>query len=102
MIITQENLIKQIADQEGVKEETIRRVFKSAEHVIFNCLSATTASENTTVKVLDGLSLECRYVPAKRMHTYDDLVTEPKIWLKPKVTRYYNRKLNNKSNQKGW
>ena len=94
MIITQDNLIKQIADKEDINVATVREIFKSAEDIIFDHLSSTTPSENTIIKLLDGLSLECNYVPEKEIHTYDDIVCKPKIWSKPKITRYYNRKLN--------
>ena len=94
MIITQDNLIKQIADKEDINVATVREIFKSAEDIIFDHLSSTTPSENTIIKLLDGLSLECNYIPEKEIHTYDDIVCKPKIWSKPKITRYYNRKLN--------
>lgn len=94
MIITQENLIRQIADKEDINAETVRTIFESAENIIFNCLSSTTPSENTIIKLLDGLSLECNYIPEKKIHTYDDITCKPRIWTKPKITRYYNRKLN--------
>ena len=94
MIITQDTLIKQIADKEDINVATVRNIFKSAEDIIFDHLSSTTPSENTIIKLLDGLSLECNYVPEKEIHTYDDIVCKPRIWSKPKITRYYNRKLN--------
>lgn len=74
--------------------DIVRQIFKSAEDVVFQCLSSTTPSENIIVKVLDGLSLECNYIPEKRIHTYDDIVCRPRIRARPRVTRYYNRKLN--------
>ena len=94
MIITQDILIKQIADKEDINVATVREIFKSAEDIIFDHLSSTTPSENIIIKLLDGLSLECNYVPEKEIHTYDDIVCKPRIWSKPKITRYYNRKLN--------
>ena len=94
MIITQDTLIKQIADKEDINVATVREIFKSAEDIIFDHLSSTTPSENTVIKLLDGLSLECNYVPEKEIHTYDNIQCDAKIWTKPKITRYYNRKLN--------
>lgn len=94
MIVTQESLIKQIAEKEDINIATVRKVFKTAEKIIFAYLSSTTPSDNTIIKLLDGLSLECSYIPKKQIHTYDDIICKPKIWTKPKVTRYYNRKLN--------
>lgn len=94
MIITQENLINRIAEKADMDAAVVRRIFKTAESVIFDCLAATTSSENTMIKVLDGFSLECSYIPEKEIHTYQDIVCRPRIRTKPKITRYYNRKLN--------
>ncbi|MDE6208464.1 MAG: hypothetical protein K2M73_02185 [Lachnospiraceae bacterium] len=94
MIVTQENLVKQIADKENINAATVKKVFKSAEDIIFNHLSSTTPSQNTIIKLLDGLCLECNYIPEREIHTYDNIVCKPRIHTKAKVTRYYNRKLN--------
>lgn len=94
MIITQENLVKQIANKEDIDVATVRKIFESAEKIVFDYLSSTTSSESIIVKLIDGLSLECNYVPEKEIHTYDDIVCKPRIWVKPRITRYYNRKLN--------
>lgn len=94
MTITQDELIKQIAHKEDINVTTVRNVFKSAENIIFDYLSSTTPSENTLIKLLDGLSIECRNIPSKEIHTYDDIKCSERIWAKPKITRYYNRKLN--------
>ncbi len=94
LIVTQEKLVKQIADKADINEASVRKMFETAEELIFGCLSSTTASEQTVIKLMDGLSLECRYVPEKKIHTYDTIVCKPKIWVRPKITRYYNRKLN--------
>lgn len=94
LIMTQETLIKKIAEQENISTAIVQQIFKSAEQIIFDCLSSTTSSEHTIIKVLDGLSMECNYMPAKEIHTFNHIVCQPKIWVKPKITRYYNRKLN--------
>lgn len=95
MTITQDELIKQIANKtEDINVATVREIFKSAEDIIFDYLSSATPSEKIIIKPLDGLSLECNYIPEKEIHTYDDILCKSKIWVKPKITRYYNRKLN--------
>lgn len=94
LIITQENLIRQIAGKEDLNASEVRKIFKTAEDIIFDCLSSTTSSERTVIKLMDGLSLECSYIPEKEIHTYGNIVCKPRIWTKPKITRYYNRKLN--------
>ena len=95
LTLTQDNLIKQIAEKEDIDVATVRNIFKSAEDVIFAYLSSTTLSESRIVKLLSGISIECNYIPEKRINTYDNIICEPRIWAKPKITRYYNRKLNN-------
>lgn len=94
MTVTQENLITEIADKENINVATVRDIFKSAEEIIFAHLSSAAPSKNVIVKILDGLSVECSFVPEKEIHTYDTIICKPKIWAKPKITRYFNRKLN--------
>ena len=94
MTITQKDIIKDISKREGINVATVRKIFKSAEDIVFAYLSSTTPTDKTVVKLLDGLSLECKYVPPKEIHRYEDIQCDEKIWVKPKITRHYNRKLN--------
>lgn len=94
MTITQEELIRQIAQKENIDAITVRSIFRSAEHLIFQHLSSATPDENVVIKVLNGLSLECNYMHEREIHRYDDIKCSARIWTKPKITRYYNRKLN--------
>ena len=94
MTVNQDTLIKKIAEREDVNVATVRKIFKTAEELLFAYLSSTTPSENVIIKPFDGLSIECTYIPEKVIHTYDEIICEPRIWAKPKITRHYNRKLN--------
>ena len=94
MIITQEQLIREIAETENINLADLRRIFAGLEGLIFRYLSMATPSESLTVKPLKGLSVECKYVPERHLHTYQELHCRERIWAKPKITRYYNRKLN--------
>lgn len=87
--------MKQIAKREDINVATVRAIFGSAENIIFDYLSSTTPSEKTTVKVFNGLSLECNYIPEREIYTFDNIKCDARIWTKPKITRYYNKKLNN-------
>lgn len=94
LIVTQEKLMKQISEKENINLATVRKVFKSAEDLVFVYLSSTTPTDKTVVKILNGLSLECKYIPEKEINTYTNIVSKERIWVKPKITRYYNRRLN--------
>ena len=92
--VTQDDLINQVAAREDTSVATVRQIFDSAENIIFDYLSSTSPSENVTVKLFSGLSLEGKYIPERELHTYDDIVCKERIRVRPKVTRYYNRKIN--------
>lgn len=94
MILTQDDLIKRIAKKEDINVAMVRKVFKTAEKIIFDHLSSTTPSETMTVKPLDGLSIECQYVPEKEIFGFDNFIAEDRIKAKSRITRHYNRKLN--------
>ena len=68
MIITQDDLIREIADKEDIDVTTVRDIFKSAENSIFAYLSSTTPSENIIIKLLNGLSLESEYIPEHKIN----------------------------------
>lgn len=94
MVLTQDELIKQIAKREDINVAMVRKVFKSAEKIIFDHLSSTTPSEAMTVKPLNGLSIECQYYPEKEVFGFDNFIAVDRIKAKSKITRHYNRKLN--------
>ena len=94
MILTQDDLIKRIAKKEDINVAIVRKVFKCAEKIIFDHLSSTTPSEKMNVKPMDGLNIECQYVPEKKVFGFGNFVAEDRIKAKPKITRHYNRKLN--------
>lgn len=96
MNITQDELIKKIADEEGIDVTTVRKVFNSAEKNIFAYLSSTAPSEDVQIKILDGLSLDATYVPERTINRgiFQDYNCSSKIKVKSTVTRYYIDKLN--------
>lgn len=94
LVITQKQLIDQIAKKEDINIETVRRVVSATEELIFDYLSSTTPSENVVVKILNGLSLIGKYIPEKEIYTYDNIKCRDRIRVCPKITRYYNRKIN--------
>ena len=94
LTITQDMLIKDIAASEDIDVATIRRIFTALEQTLILRLSSTTQSESTIIKVLNGLSIECNYIPERTIHRYEDITCKARIHARPKLTRYFNRKLN--------
>lgn len=94
MIVTQKQLISQIAKKEGVSAATVRRIIEATEDVVFDCLSSTTPSESVVVKILNGISVVGKYTPTKDIHTYEDIHCEERIKVRAKVTRHYSRRIN--------
>ena len=94
MILTQDDLIKRIAKKEDINVAMVRKVFKTAEKIIFDHLSSTTPSETMVAKPLDGLSIECQYCPEKEVFGFGNFIANDRIKARPRITRHYNRKLN--------
>jgi hypothetical protein len=98
LIITQDSLIKQIADKEDINVATVRNIFKSAEDIIFDHLSSTTPSENIIIKILNGISLERKYIP-KRIYTkgmFKNIDCPEHVNIKVNSSTYYTRRINDK------
>jgi hypothetical protein len=75
----------------------MQSIYKTLEKYIFENLSSTTPTDEVEIKLLSGLSIDCKYQKGKDMihpETGEMFYTEDKIWAKPHITRYYNRKLN--------
>lgn len=96
MIITQETLIKQIADKEDVSVATVREIFKSAENIIFDHLSSTTPSENIIIKILNGISLERKFIPKKNYSKgmFQNIDCLEHVNVKANSSTYYSKKVN--------
>ena len=96
MNITQDNLINQISDREEVDVEVVRKIFESAENIIFDQLSSTLPNEELTIILLNGISIERKYVPSKEYSKgmFQNINCPEHITIKSKVSKYYNKKVN--------
>lgn len=96
LIITQDNLIKEIADREDIDVAIVRDVFSSAESIIFDHLSSTAPSENVIIKILNGISIEGKYIPSKEYSRgiFKNIHCPEKIKIKASSSKYYNKKIN--------
>ncbi len=96
MIITQDSLIRQIADREHVNADTVRDIFKSAEEIVFECLSSTAPSEHIVIRLFHGLNLERNYVDRKKYSKgmFQNLDCPAHVNVKAACSRYYSRKVN--------
>lgn len=107
LVITKNELIKQIADREDINVATVRNVFTSAEDIIFAYLSSITPSENLIIKLLNGMSIERRYVDEKNYSRgmFENITCPEHVIVKANSSKYYNKKINdaiwvNKSKKK--
>lgn len=99
-VITKEQLINDLAASGHIPVPDARTIYDAFEQTVFSYLSAAAPSCDITVKLFDGISVECRYVPeTETTHpkTGKRITVPGKIWARPKITRYYNRKLNSAS-----
>ena len=96
MIITQERLIRELAEKEDLPPALVRHMAATLEELIFHYLKLASPTETVILKPFGGLSIECKYIPERQMHTYSDICCRERIWAKHKITRYYNRKINAK------
>lgn len=96
MVITQDTLIRRIADNEDIDIATVREIFNSAEDIIFDYLSSITPSEDLTIKLLNGICIERKHV-LERIYDkgmFKDRCVPEHVNIKASSSRYYNRKVN--------
>lgn len=57
MKINQDTLFKQIADKEGMNIAAVRRLFQSAEELIWDYLTASDPAEDVALRLFHGISI---------------------------------------------
>ncbi len=96
MIMTQDALIKQIAEQEHMNTTTVRNVFRSAENILFHHLSSVAPPEHLILRILSGISLERKYIERKHYSKgmFQDLDCPEHVIVKANLSSYYSRRVN--------
>lgn len=96
MIITQDELIKEISTKEDIDVATVRKVFKSAEKIIFDYLSSITPTENIMIKLFNGLNINRKYIPEKMYSKgmFINIELPEHCNTSGTVTKYYKNKVN--------
>lgn len=96
--ITQESLINQIADREDINAATVRQILKSAEHIVFDCLSSISPSEEVTIKLLHGFSIKRTFVGSKNYSKgmFQNIDCPEHVNVKACSSKYYNGQINQK------
>lgn len=74
----------------------VRNVFKSAEGIVTDYLSSTTPTDSYVIKLLNGISIESKYIPKKNVNRgmFKNITTKEKINVSGKVTKHYKQKIN--------
>ena len=96
MIITKLDFYKMIAQQANISQETIKKIFHSAENILFDELSSVNDCEIKKIHIMDGLSIESKIVNKKERNLPNGIKVqnEPTVKITPKVTRWYKEKIN--------
>lgn len=96
MNMNQDTLIKQIADRENVNVTTIRNIFRSAEDIIFGCLSSVAPSEEININLFTGIHIKRKYIEKKKYSKgiFKDIDCPEHVNVKAYLSKYYNKKVN--------
>ena len=96
MVITQDKLISKLAEMERTDIASVRSLFAALEQIVYDSLSSAEVSQDVVIKILNGIRLECTYVPEHEVNQglFKNQKCAPRLKAKAEVTRYYNRKLN--------
>ena len=104
MIVTHESFLSQIAEREGLDIGFLRRIFKSAESLLFEYLSSVLPSEEVTVKLFNGISVKRTYLP-KQAYTkgmFQNISCQERVKAKASLSKYYNGQVNAALFEKQW
>ncbi len=98
MNITQDTLMKQIADKENMNVAAVRKLFKSAEDIVFDYLSSTAPSEEINIKLLNGINIKRKYIKKKKYSKgmFQNIDCPEHVNIKISLSKYYNGQVNQK------
>ena len=97
IVITKENLIKDIAKQTNIKMSDVKIIYNALENDIFDILSSVDVNGDISIRLFEGISLDGIYVPEKtKQNNLTGKLNFVKSKIKPKfnITRSYCEKLN--------
>lgn len=98
MVITKNQVMRDIAKAKGVNVATVHEVFAGLEEIMYDYLSSASPVEKVKIKLLEGLVLSSVYKDVqKSVHpeTQEEIIVPERVWSNARITRHYNRKLNN-------
>lgn len=96
MIITQDKLIRQIAEKEEINAATVRQLFRSTEDIIFDYLSSTAPTETIQIKLFNGVTIERTYIKKKTYSKgmFQNIDCPEHVKAKATLSKYYNGQVN--------
>ena len=85
-----------IAKKENISQEMIKKIFRSAEDILFDELSSVNDCEIKKIYIMARLSVEYKIVNKKERNIQNGIKiqNEPTVKITPKVTRWYKEKIN--------
>lgn len=76
----------------------VRKIFKTAEDYVTDYLSSTTPTDSYLIKLLNGVTLESKYIPERIVNKgmFENLECNEKIKISSNVSRCFEEKINKK------
>lgn len=95
--VTQDILINQISTKEGIDIETVRKILKSTENIVFHYLSSIAPSEEVNIKLFNGINIRRRYIEKKKYSKgmFQNIDCPEHVNVKACLSKYYNGQVNN-------
>lgn len=96
MKINQDTLLKQIADKEGLNIAAVRSIFRSAEELIWDYLTASGPAEDVALKLFHGISIHRTYVGEKKYSKgmFQNISCPEHVNVKAHISKYYHTQVN--------
>lgn len=98
MNITQDIIINKISNKEDIDVATVRKVFKTAENIVFDYLSSITPSEEINIKLFNGFNIKRKYIKNKKYckGMFQNIDCPEHVSTKAYLSKYYNSQVNKK------
>ncbi|MCM1100159.1 MAG: hypothetical protein NC079_00590 [Clostridium sp.] len=98
MNITQDTLIRQIAESGNMDVAIVQQMFRTAEKIIFDRLVSVTPTEDVSIKLFSGIQIRRNYVARKNYSKgmFRDIDCPAHVKTKICLSKYFSEKINRK------
>lgn len=97
LVVTKEILINQITRRVNEESMVVQKIYNELEKLFYEYFKSASPIETVEIRPFEGFIFKCEHEEEKKKFhpgRKEYITQAPRLWIKPRVTRNYNKKLN--------